>query len=131
METSPHYFVFPLSLKGTHIPQLCGLVLRCNTPPTSVTQVLIPVPTDEEGLFQQPVILSFCGSAIHHLCVLPLSYQDHPLTLSLQTAPSRTSYDTPARTLMSISKSEQSLLICPLSLFHPKCTQVHWPQNIL
>jgi len=55
-------FFFPLGLKGTHIPQLRGLVLGCNAPPTSVTRALIPLATDEEGLFQQPCILSFCGS---------------------------------------------------------------------
>lgn len=58
----PTFFTFFLGLEGTHIPQLCGLVLLCNTPPTCVTQALIPLATDEEGLFQQPCILSFCGS---------------------------------------------------------------------
>lgn len=59
---------FFLGLKGTRIPQPCGLVHHHNTPPTSVTRALIRLVTHEKGLFQQPGILSFCGSRIRRLC---------------------------------------------------------------
>ncbi len=98
METGPHSFVFPFGLKGTHIPQLCSLVLRRNTPPTPVARALLPLATDEEGLFQQPDILSFCGSLRYHTEALgptlfppydkiiffhSLYKQPHPVTILL------------------------------------------------
>lgn len=119
-----HPTFFFLGLKGTHIPQLRGLVLHRNTPPTPVTRALIPHSTHEEGFFQRHAILSFCGSmscqglTSVQSCGFALEgsiRQDEPLPLSLQTVSSRICHGNPARTLMSISESERSLLICPSS----------------
>lgn len=147
METGPYSFLFSLGLKWTHIPQLRGLVLGCNTPPTSVTQALIPLATDEEGLFQQPCILSFCGSMgcqdPFTLCVR-LCYPAEALGPSLfspydKIIPFHSLYKQPFLGPVTLllpgpwcqSPKANSVSWYAPSLFHPQCTQVHWPQCIL